>query len=55
MVNGNGCVRLVFKNCDSVILKSAAGENEVGRYSNHDRWVMEGFTDYNEPITIQNA
>ena len=55
MVNGNGCVRLVFKNCDSVILKSAAGENEVGRYSNHDRWVMEGFTDYNDPITIQNA
>lgn len=40
------CGFLLTKNSKDTILN-------VGEY--YDNWLMEKFTDYNEPITIQNA
>jgi hypothetical protein len=54
MQNKNGCIRLVFEDLSSLILVSVEGDNFF--YYNHKNdYDLSKFTDYNEPITIQNA
>jgi|LakMenEpi03Aug12_release.lakeMendotaPanAssembly.Ray.scaffolds.fasta_scaffold341591_4 hypothetical protein len=53
MINDNGCIRLVFEDLSSLILVSVEGNDF---YYNHiNDYDLSTFTDYNEPITIQNA
>lgn len=57
MVNRYGCIRLVYECGSSVILKSA--QNAEGswfesRINAPSDWDISDFTDYNEPITLQN-
>ena len=56
-VNGisyNGTVVLFDSECRGVIVKgSGINTNDTGCFFND--FVMSDFTDYNEPLTIQNA
>ena len=60
MANGYGCIRLVYECGSSVILKSAenAENAEVSWFESRinapSDWDISDFTDYNEPITLQN-
>lgn len=57
MINKYGCIRLVYKCGSSVILKPGKGAEDsswVEKINEPRDWVMAGFTDYNETITLQN-
>ena len=54
MINAKGCIRLVYPNGDSTIMVSANGR-DVFSYQAKYEWFAGDFTDYNAPITLQNA
>lgn len=50
-VNGN--VVLFYKNGEGVLIEKVNSKRMEGEYITE--WDMDNFTDYNQPITIQNA
>jgi len=52
MINQKGCIRLFFKDLSSLILVSKTGQFLL--LNDRDEVVLSDFTDYNEPITLQN-
>jgi hypothetical protein len=53
MKNKYGCIRLVFEDLSSLILVSVEGDDFY--YNHKNDYDLSDFTDYNEPVTIQNA
>ncbi len=53
MKSVNGNVVLFYKNGEGVLIEKVTSERLAGEYTTE--WDMDNFTDYNEPITIQNA
>jgi hypothetical protein len=51
-INGN-IVLFTEPDFGTLIVASSTISKEIGYY--HESWDTEVFTDYNEPITIQNA
>ena len=53
MSTSDGYLAFFFKErCGTCLKKPSNASDQIGGYTEY--WTMNGFTDYNEPITIQN-